>query len=299
MLNEVKETSTTAAALSETPEAVETTRRKVRLSKSLIWGLILLISLTLMVTVAPMIIHIDPLAQDLSNRFAAPSLQHPLGTDNFGRDVFIRILVGGRIDIEIAVVATILSLVVGTTIGLWAGYFGGWVDTILMRLLDMTISFPMIVLVIAIVAMLGTGVLNMYIAIVIISWVYYARLTRGESMVVKNKEFIQAARALGSRDMKIILRHIFPNVVTGAIVYAASDAVLNIIFAGTLGYLGLGIQPPAPEWGSMVAESQGFLRNAPGLLIYPSIAIIIAGIAFSLIGDGLAETLHKGRTSAL
>jgi len=277
----------------------KTFNRKRRYSWSLLWGLGLLALLTLLVMVVPAIIHTGPLAQDLSHRFAPPSVQHPLGTDNYGRDVLIRILIGGRIDLEIAVVATVISLLVGTVAGLWAGYFGGWVDTLLMRLLDITISFPMIVLVIAIVAILGTGILNMYIAIIVISWVYYARLTRAECLVVKNKEFVEAARALGSSDLRIIFQHIFPNVVSGAIVYAASDAVLNIIFAGTLGYLGLGIQAPAPEWGSMIANSQAFLRNAPGLLIYPSIAVVITGIAFSLIGDGLADTFRKGNSSAL
>lgn len=291
MIDEIAERQITPA------ETIESFQRKHPMPRSLVWGLVLMGFLIAFVTIGPAIDQTNPLTQDLKHRFAAPSLQHPLGTDNFGRDVLVRIMVGGQVDLEIAIIATLLSLVVGTLAGLWAGYFGGWVDTLLMRLLDITISFPMIVLVIAIVAMLGTGILNMYIAIVVISWVFYARLIRGECLVVKNKEYVQAAYALGCTDSHIILRHIFPNVISGALVYAASDAVLNIIFVGTLGYLGLGIQPPAPEWGSMVAASQAFLRNSPGLLIFPSIAIVLAGIAFSLIGDGLADAMRRGNSA--
>lgn len=287
---------TDTAILSHTGASVSSNnlRRKRHLPRTLLWGVGILSVLFLLVTLVPLFSPLDPLTQDLSNRFASPSPAHLLGTDNFGRDVFIRILFAGRIDLEVAVIATLLSMGVGIVLGLWAGYFGGWVDAVLMRLVDMTLAFPMIVLVIAIVAMLGPGVINMFIAIVVISWVYYARLTRAEVMVVKNKEYVQASRALGGSSSLIIFRHVLPNVVSGAVVYGASDAVLNIIFAGTLGYLGLGIQAPAPEWGAMVAASQGFLKTAPALLIYPSIAIILAGIAFSLIGDGLADFMRKG-----
>lgn len=278
----------------ELPTTSQSLRRKRRIPKTLLWGLCMLGVLLALVVVFPLVSSLDPIQQDLSNRFAPPSPAHILGTDNFGRDVFIRIVVGGRVDLEVAVIATVLSMMVGIVLGLWAGFFGGWIDALLMRLVDMTLAFPMIVLVIAIVAMLGPGIINMFIAIVVISWVYYARLTRAEVLVVKNKEYVQAARALGASSGLIIFRHVLPNVVSGAVVYGASDAVLNIIFAGTLGYLGLGIQAPAPEWGAMVAASQAFLKTAPTLLIFPSIAILLAGIAFSLIGDGLADLLRKG-----
>jgi peptide/nickel transport system permease protein len=269
-------------------------RIKKRLSKSFLWGSSILLVVLAACVLIPAFSSVEPNHQDLKARLAAPSIAHPLGTDNYGRDIFIRILYGGQIDIEIAVIATLLSLLVGTIVGLWAGYFGGWVDSLLMRMVDITLSFPMIVLVIAIVSMLGAGIINMYIAILIISWVYYARLTRGECMVIKNKEFVTAARAMGAGSTQIIFGHIFPNVVTGALIYAASDAVLNIIFAGTLGYLGLGVQAPTPEWGSMVAAGQGFLKVYPGLIIYPSLAIILVGVAFSLIGDGAADMMRRG-----
>lgn len=285
-----------AKTLIKTDEETSFNRRR-RMPKSLVAGLIMLAAIILLCTFGPMLNPTTPIQQDLKQRFAAPSLEHPMGTDNYGRDIWVRVLAGGQVDIMIAILATLLSLIVGAIIGLWAGFFGGWIDTLLMRLLDINLAFPMIVLMIAIVAMLGSGIVNIYIAIIIISWVYYARLTRGECLIVKNKEFVQAARALGSSNSRIILRHIFPNVVSGALVYAASDAVLNIIFVGTLGYLGLGIQPPAPEWGSMVAASQTFLANAPGMLIYPSIAIVLTGIAFSLIGDGLADMMRRGNSA--
>ncbi|MDX1435490.1 MAG: ABC transporter permease [Anaerolineales bacterium] len=270
--------------------------RRIRLpnlSPPLRIGLLMLGMIFIAVTMAPWLTPFDPIEQDLSNRFAPPSRIHPFGTDNFGRDMFARVLYGGRVDLQIAFVATVLSLLTGSAVGLVAGYFGGWLDSVLMAVLNLVMAFPVFVLVIGILAMLGPGLINMYIAILAISWVAYARLIRGEVLVVKNLDYVEAARAIGARNSRIITRHILPNVATAAVVYAASDAVLNIIFAGTLGYLGLGIQPPNPEWGAMVAEARVFLPTHPNLTLLPAAAIVITGVAISLIGDGLAELLRK------
>jgi peptide/nickel transport system permease protein len=263
------------------------------LSTPLRIGLLMLGLIFVAVTMAPLLTPFDPIEQDLSNRFAPPSRIHPFGTDNFGRDLFSRVLYGGRVDLQIAFVATVLSLLTGTAVGLVAGYYGGWIDSLLTAVLNLVMAFPVFVLVISILAMLGPGLINMYIAILAISWVAYARLIRGDVLVVKNLEYVEAARAIGARNSRIITRHILPNVATSAIVFAASDAVLNIIFAGTLGYLGLGIQPPNPEWGAMVAEARVFLPTYPGLTLIPAAAVVITGVAISLIGDGLAEVMRK------
>lgn len=265
----------------------------LHISRTLFFGAFILLMLIIIVVLAPVLTPFDPIEQDIINRFASPSLQHPFGTDNFGRDIFSRILYGGRVDLEIAFLATFLSLAVGTIIGLVSGYFGGWLDSILMSVINLTLAFPQLVLVIAILAMLGPSLLNMYIAIVVISWVSYARLIRSEVLVIRNMEYIQAARALGSSNIRIIFKHILPNAISSSIVLAASDAVLNMIFAGTLGYLGLGIQPPNPEWGAMVAEGRVFISSNPSMVIIPGFSIVVAGIAFSLIGDGLADKLRK------
>jgi peptide/nickel transport system permease protein len=242
---------------------------------------------------APLLTAYGPTDQDIDNRFAPPSSAHVLGTDNFGRDLLARVLYGGRVDLWIAFLATFLSLVVGTMAGLFGGYFGGRIDGLLSGLVNMTMAFPVFVLVILIVAMLGPGIRNLFVAIIAVSWVFYARIVRGEVLATKNKEFVDAAKVVGCRDKRILGRHILPNVITAPVVYFASDAVLNMVFAGTLGYLGLGVQPPNPEWGAMVAENRGFLAVYPNLVLIPSLFILVTGIAFSLIGDGLADLMRK------
>jgi peptide/nickel transport system permease protein len=264
-----------------------------RFPRSLTVGSILILIILLLILFAPLITPYDPIKPELKNVLEKPSLTHLFGTDNFGRDMLSRILYGGRVDIQIALFATFFSMVIGTLVGVIAGYFGGLTDMILMRILDVTISFPLNVLVIAIAAMLGPGLRSMYIAILIVSWVSYARLTRSECMMVKNKEFVIASTVAGSSSFRNIVIHIIPNIISSSIVYATSDAILNIVFVGTLGYLGLGIAPPTPEWGSMVAESRTFIGTFPYLTIIPSIAIIVTGLSFSLIGDGLVDFLRK------
>jgi peptide/nickel transport system permease protein len=243
-----------------------------------------------------LIAHYNPIEQDLNNVLLPPSHAHLFGTDNFGRDVFSRVVWGTRIDLQIGIIAMIVPFAAGTLIGLLAGYYGGWIDNVLMRILDIFMAVPFLVLVIAIVAVLGPGIINLYIAIWSVSWIEYARLIRSGTMAAKNTEYVQAAKVLGFKDSRILLRHILPNVFSAAIVYSASDIVLNMLQGASLGFLGLGVQPPAPEWGTIIADGRQYISQAWWLCTFPGLALIIAGSGFSLLGDGVADLFRtKGR----
>ncbi len=241
---------------------------------------------------APFLTPYDPTRTDLTNSLQEPSAAHPLGTDNFGRDILARMLYGARVDLQIGTVPTVITLVVGLVIGTAGGYYGGVVDGVLMRIVDISMSFPFYVLVIAIVAMLGPGLRNMYVGMVLAGWVAYARVIRGEILVAKNFEYIQAARAVGASDMRVIRGHLLPNVVTVAVIFAMSDVVLNILLGGALSFLGLGVQPPTPEWGLMIAEGRDFLLTFPAMVVFPGVALLWVGVAFNLLGDGLTDRLR-------
>jgi peptide/nickel transport system permease protein len=244
---------------------------------------------------APLITSAKPDAIDPLHPLLHPlSPGHVLGTDSFGRDIFSRILYGGRIDLLIGFGATSVTAVIGTAIGLASGYFGGWVDSIIMRIVDLFFAFPFFVLVIAIVAMLGPSIFNMFVAIWLTSWISYARITRGHTLVAKRQEYTLAARALGYKNRRVMLRHILPNVVSYVIIFAMVDAVGNIVLGSSLGFLGLGAQPPSSEWGVMISDGQNYLLTAWWLSTFPGIAIILVGVGFSLIGDGLADILRPG-----
>jgi peptide/nickel transport system permease protein len=241
---------------------------------------------------APVLTPFDPVKTDLANSLDPPSSTHLLGTDNFGRDIFTRLIYGARIDLQIGLVPTLIMCVIGLVVGTVAAYGGGAIDGLLMRIVDVSMAFPFYVLVIAIVAMLGPGLGNMYVAMVLAGWVAYARIIRGEVLVAKNYEYIHAARALGATDRRVICAHVLPNVVTVAIIFAMSDVVLNILLGGALSFLGLGVQPPTPEWGLMIAEGRDFLLTFPAMVIFPGLALLWVGVAFNLLGDGLADRLR-------
>jgi peptide/nickel transport system permease protein len=247
------------------------------------------------ILLAPVLVSQSPTTIDALNPLAPPLTPgHLLGTDQFGRDVLARILYGGRIDLAIAFGATIVTLVGGTIIGLVAGYLGGRWDSFLMRIVDLFFAFPFLVLVIAIIAMLGPSIFNMFVAIWITSWVAYARIMRAQTVVAKRQQYVLAARALGYGRLRVMLRHILPNVVSAVIIFSMVDAVGNIILAASLGFLGLGAQPPAPEWGTMIADGQNYILSAWWLATIPGLAVVFVGVAFSLIGDGLADILRPG-----
>ena len=258
-------------------------------------GLILVLATILAALGAPLLTPYDPTTQDLLNTLVPPfSPGHPLGTDQFGRDTLARILYAGRIDILIAFGATSVTVLAGSLVGLISGYYGGWFDVAVMRVVDIFFAFPFIVLVLAIIAILGPSLLNMFIAIWLVSWISYARIVRGEVLVAKRLEYVLAARALGYGNPRIMIGHILPNVITPAIIFSMLDAVGNVGLGAALGYLGLGAQDPLAEWGKMIADGQNFMLTSWWLPTLPGVAIIIFGLGLSLTGDGLADILRPG-----
>ena len=238
---------------------------------------------------APLVAPYDPLGQNLRATLQGPSLAHPLGTDNFGRDILSRIIFGTRLDLQMGVLGVLLPFIIGTGLGAVAGYFGGLIDTLLMRVLDVTIAFPYFVLMIAIISILGPGVSSFYISLALVGWVSYARLVRAEMLVLREQDYAIACRALGFGHLRTMLRHLMPNAIVPAIVFAMTDVVIVILLGSSLSYLGLGAQPPAAEWGVMVADGQNFIYRAWWITFFPGLAIVFAALSFSLFADGLAE----------
>lgn len=240
---------------------------------------------------APLVAPYDPILQDATARLQAPSLAHPLGTDNFGRDVLSRVIWGARIDLQIAVIGVLFPFLIGTVIGTVAGFFGGIVDTIFMRIIDVILAFPFLVLMLSIIAILGPGLTSFYIAMAIVGWVSYARLIRAQILVLKTQDFAVAAASLGFSKARIMFRHLLPNALAGSLVFVMSDAVLVLLNGAAISYLGLGVQPPTAEWGIMVAEGQGFISQAWWMTLYPGLAIVTLAFGFSMLGDALADIL--------
>jgi peptide/nickel transport system permease protein len=242
---------------------------------------------------APLVAPYAPNEQNLANAFQPPSWSHLMGTDNLGRDIFSRVVYAGRVDLQIGFITTYIPLATGVVLGAIAGYLGGRVDTVIMRLVDVVIAFPFLVLVIAILAVVGPGLKGMYIAVLAVGWSMYARLTRAEMLVLREQQFILAAESLALSRRRIIFRHAVPNVLRPNLVFSMADFVLNILLVASLSFLGLGVRPPTAEWGAMVADGQNFLLNAWWITTFPGIVIVIVGIGLSLIGDGLAERLGE------
>jgi peptide/nickel transport system permease protein len=255
-------------------------------------GLVMLILILFVAFFPGLLTGFKPSVQDPNAILQAPNAKHLFGTDNYGRDIFSRILWGTRIDLEIGVLAVVIPFITGSLIGLLAGYYGGWIDNLFMRILDIFMAFPFTILVIAIVAILGSGIQNLYIAIWLVGWKEYARLVRSEAMVIKNSEYIEATKTLGYSDGRILFRHIFPNAVNSAIVYAISDIMMCILVGASMSFLGLGVQPPTPEWGAIISEGRTYVANAWWICTFPGLALAVTGIGFSLLGDGLFELLN-------
>jgi peptide/nickel transport system permease protein len=261
-------------------------------SRSFVAGLVILGVILLMAACAPLLSSYSPTQQNLTSILQAPSAHHLLGTDELGIDVWSELLYGARTDLRIAFLAVILPFCLGTTLGCLAGYFGRWTDIGVMRLVDVVVAFPFYVLVIALVFALGPGEKSIYIAITIVGWVSYARIVRGEILVAKQQEYVLAARSAGFGAGRIIVRHLLPNVITQAIVFATSDIVLCILAIVTLGYLGLGVPPPKPDWGRMIFYGQQYVTTRPWLVIVPGLAIVVTGIGLAMLGDGLSDLLR-------
>jgi peptide/nickel transport system permease protein len=264
--------------------------QKIGLNGTLLAGLVLLAVVVLAAIAAPLLTPYDPIAQKLEDAFKPPlSPDHILGTDNFGRDIWSRVLFSTRLDLQIGLIAVLFPFVFGCFVGITSGYLGGRVDTFFMRIVDVLMAFPFLVLLVAIMAILGPGLTNLYIAYGLVGWIPYARITRGETMANRNLEYIQAARTIGCTTPRVMLRHILPNVIGPGLVYVFTGMVLAILVGATLSYVGLGPQPPTPEWGAMIAAGRQFLLQAWWMTAMPGFALLILGIALSLIGDGLAD----------
>ncbi len=284
-----------------TPDVQLVSLRRPRLwqrNPSLFWGALIVAFVVFVAIFHAQLAPYSPTEQDWNDVLAAPSRAHLCGTDNFGRDVLSRIIYATPLDLTVGVLSTLFPLIIGVFVGLLAGYYGGWVDTVVMRLVDIVIAFPFLVLIIAVIAVLGPGMRNVVIAVTLVGWIIYARLVRGEILVAKNLEYVMAARVLGYGDLRIMLRHILPNVITAVIIFGALDVILDILLASSLGFLGLGVQPPTPEWGALIAEGRGFMSTAWWISTFPGIAIVITGIGFGLLADGLADLLRPSGREA-
>jgi peptide/nickel transport system permease protein len=262
---------------------------------ALMAGIVILVIVVGMALAAPLLTPYNPITQDLNASLLGPSRAHLLGTDQLGRDTFTRLLYGLRLDLRIAFLAVLFPFVLGTVLGSLAGYFGGWPDTVIMRVADIVVAFPFYVLIIALVFVLGPGERSIYIAITAVGWVAYARIIRGEILVAKRQDYVTAARAGGLSNMRIMRRHLLPNVITQAFIYGMSDIVQDILAIVTLGYLGLGIPPPTADLGSMINDGQNFLSTHWQLTTIPGLAVVIVGLGLSLVGDGLADLLRPGQ----
>tara|TARA_B000000460_G_scaffold75403_1_gene52232 strand:- start:1565 stop:2425 length:861 start_codon:yes stop_codon:yes gene_type:complete len=256
-------------------------------------GIIIFFIILLIGLFAPFLTQYDPFYQDYNSLLLPPSFDHWFGTDNYGRDIFTRVIYATRLDLQIGFYTTYVPLIYGVMIGAYSGYFGGSIDTIMMRLTDTAMAFPFLILIIFILSILGPGIQNIYIAVFLVAWTMYARLIRAEMLVEKNKDYIVAAQVLGFGTNRIIFKHAMPNIITSCIIFSMFDFVLNILLVSGLSFLGLGVQPPIPEWGAMVAEGRDFILNAWWISTLPGFFILLTGFALCLIGDGLSERFGK------
>jgi peptide/nickel transport system permease protein len=280
------------SAVAGTPAArLRVKLRLPRVPGALWWGAGIVGFFVLTALLAPVIAPYDPIAQDTANALLPPGPGHWLGTDNFGRDVLSRMIWGTRLDLMMGVFGVLIPFVLGTAIGCVSGYFGGWVDVVVMRVVDIVIAFPFLVLMLAIMAILGPGLGSFFIAMALVGWVSYARLVRAQVLVLKAGDFVTAARSLGYGHLRIMARHILPNAMVSSIVFSMSDVVLTMLLGASISYLGLGVQPPTAEWGVMVSESQNFIIRAWWIAAFPGAALAVIALGFSLLGDGLGEWL--------
>jgi peptide/nickel transport system permease protein len=275
--------------------AERSSRRSARWQQNTLYiGIGILVTLVL-VSIIGRFVLVPPTEQNLDQTLMPPSLQHLFGTDDLGRDVLSRTLAAIWIDLGIGIGATYVSVFIGVLVGATAGYFGGWTERIVMRLADIVVAFPFIVLVIAIVAILGPGVKGVVIGLVFAGWAFYARFSRAEMLSLREKPFVQAGQTLGFSHRRVILRHALPNLIRSSLTYSFSDIVLNILFLAALTYLGLGVQPPGSEWGAIIGSGQQYLLTAWWISTLPGLFVVVVGVGFSLIGDGLADRLRTSK----
>ncbi len=268
-------------------------RRWLPRQNTLIFGAAIILLWSLLAILAPWIAPFDPTKLDQTASLLPPGAGHLFGTDNFGRDILSRVLWGARVDLQICLIGVIFPFMLGTTLGAFSGYIGGAVDAVLMRCIDIVLAFPFLVLMLAIIAILGPGLMSFYIAMAMVGWVSYARLVRAQVLTLKHQDFILAARSLGYSHARILFVHLLPNALTSALVFSMSDCVLVLLSGAAVSYLGLGVQPPTAEWGVMVAEGQSFITTAWWITTLPGLSIVVLAMGFSLLADGLGDKLGE------
>lgn len=259
-------------------------------------GGVIVAVILLLTLLSPLMTPYDPMRQDLLKRLAGPSLQHPLGHDGFGRDVLSRIIVGARLSFGISCFAMLIALSIGSPLGLVAGYFGGLIDTGAMRLMDVLMTLPGMLLALVFVAVLGVGVTNVTIAIGVSTIPVFVRMVRGSVLAVRNLEYVDSARALGAPAIRIMWRHVWPNILGPIIILATLRIATAMLTAAALSFIGLGVQPPVAEWGAMLSEGRSYMRVAPHMVLFPGIAIMVVVLGLNLMGDGLRDALDPYTT---
>ncbi|MCC5908899.1 MAG: ABC transporter permease subunit [Clostridiaceae bacterium] len=262
---------------------------KVFKDKMALVGCVVLILVLLLTAMAPLLTRNDPVKVDLMERLNPPSRTYPMGTDHLGRCIFARTLYGGRVSMTIAIIVLIIILTIGVSIGLLSGYMGGFIDNFIMRVIDILLAFPGLILALAIAGILGPNLMNTMIAVAAVQWVGYARIVRGMVLSIKEKDYVKIASTSGTSHTSIILRHILPNIISPIIVLATLDVGSIILRIAGLSFLGLGAQPPTPEWGAMINDGRSYIQTAPWVIFFPGAAILLVVMAFNLIGDGLRD----------
>lgn len=236
-----------------------------------------------------MIAPYDPVVPDIANKFAPPSSSHWLGTDELGRDIFSRVLAGTRISLGIATLILSIAITVGVLVGAIAGYVGGWIDELLMRITDIFLAFPALILAMGIAASLGRDLKNVIIALTLVYWPWYARLIRGQVLMMRERDFVEAAHMIGMRPSRVLIRHILPNTIAPVIVQGTVDVGYAVLATAGLSFIGLGAQPPSPEWGTMIAGARTYFRVAWWYMTFPGVALTLTVVGFNLLGDGLRD----------
>ena len=262
-----------------------------RKNVTLYMGFILAGLIVLAAVLAPFLELYDPTKMELSRKFIAPCREFIFGTDHLGRDIFSRVIEGARVSLSVAAIVVFFSVLLGMILGMISGYVGGGVDMLIMRVVDVLLAFPTIIFALALSAMMGTGQKNLIVAITCIQWTRYARLARGETLMLKSAEYVEAAKSIGNNTFQILIKYIFPNVISKIIILASLDIGAIILYCASLSFLGLGAQPPSPDWGVMISEGKDYIQYAPWITLFPGLAIAVSALAFNMIGDGLRDLL--------
>lgn len=264
---------------------------KIKKKGNVKWGGGLVIIFVLAAILGPLIAPYNPLAIQLEERLTPPGVKHLCGTDNLGRDILSRLLYGARLSLAVGLIATSLAALIGFILGTWAGYFGGWSDRLIMRLVDCVLAFPGLLLAIGIMTVVGPSLVTLFIVLALVGWAEFARLIRGLVLSLKEQPYLQAAEAIGCSRIKVIISHLLPNVLPLVVVAASLRIAGFILTEASLSFLGLGAQPPTPTWGSMVSSGADFLRTAPWISLFPGAALALVVIGLNLLGDGLRDIL--------